>query len=44
LAADGAAGVARALELLRDEMRIAMSLSGHVSVKALTRDVVFRVE
>ncbi|MGH7354386.1 MAG: alpha-hydroxy acid oxidase [Candidatus Rokuibacteriota bacterium] len=44
LAADGADGVARTLELLRDEMRIAMALSGHVSVKALARDVVFRVE
>ena len=44
LAADGADGVARALELLRDEMRVAMALSGHVSIKALTREHAFRLE
>ena len=44
LAADGAAGVACALGILRRELRTAMGLSGQTSVKGLSPDLVFRVD
>ena len=44
LAADGAAGVACALDILRRELRTTMALSGQTSVKNLERDLVFRVD
>jgi isopentenyl diphosphate isomerase/L-lactate dehydrogenase-like FMN-dependent dehydrogenase len=44
LAVDGADGVAAALGLLRQELRIAMALCGQTSVKRLTPDCVFRVD
>jgi 4-hydroxymandelate oxidase len=44
LAADGAAGVACALGILRGELRTAMALSGQTSVKRLNRDLIFRVD
>jgi isopentenyl diphosphate isomerase/L-lactate dehydrogenase-like FMN-dependent dehydrogenase len=44
LAANGAAGVENVLGLLREELRIAMALSGHISIKRLTPDLVFPVE
>jgi len=44
LAADGAAGVACALDILRQELRTTMALSGQTSVKNLHRDLVFRVD
>jgi glycolate oxidase len=44
LAADGAAGVARALEILREEVRTTMGLSGRTKIADLTPDLVFRVE
>ena len=44
LAVDGADGVAAALGLLRQELRIAMALCGQTSVRRLTPDCVFRVE
>ncbi len=44
LAVDGADGVAAALGLLRQELRIAMALCGQTSVQRLPRDCVFRVE
>jgi isopentenyl diphosphate isomerase/L-lactate dehydrogenase-like FMN-dependent dehydrogenase len=44
LAADGAAGVACALGLLRRELRTSMALAGQTSVRGLTPDVVFRVD
>ena len=44
LAADGAAGVACALDILRRELRTTMALAGQTSVKGLDRDVVFRVD
>jgi 4-hydroxymandelate oxidase len=44
LAADGAAGVARVFELLREEIRTAMGLSGRTKLADLTRDTVFRVD
>jgi isopentenyl diphosphate isomerase/L-lactate dehydrogenase-like FMN-dependent dehydrogenase len=44
LAADGAAGVACALGILRTELRTTMALSGQTSVKGLGRDLVFRVD
>jgi 4-hydroxymandelate oxidase len=44
LAADGAAGVACALDILRGELRTTMALSGQTSVKNLERDLVFRVD
>jgi glycolate oxidase len=44
LAADGGAGVARVFELLREEMRIAMGLSGRTKLSDLTRETVFRVD
>jgi isopentenyl diphosphate isomerase/L-lactate dehydrogenase-like FMN-dependent dehydrogenase len=44
LAVDGADGVAAALALLRQELRIAMALCGQTSVQRLPRDCVFRVD
>ena len=44
LAADGAAGVACALDILRRELRTSMALAGQTSVRGLTRDAVFRVD
>jgi isopentenyl diphosphate isomerase/L-lactate dehydrogenase-like FMN-dependent dehydrogenase len=44
LAADGADGVACALDILRQELRTAMALSGQTSVKGLARDLVFRAD
>ena len=44
LAADGAAGVACALDILRRELRTTMALAGQTSVKNLDRDLVFRVD
>jgi len=44
LAAAGAAGVVRALELLREELRTTLGLCGQTSVRKLTRDLVVRVD
>ncbi len=44
LAVDGADGVAAALGLLRQELRIAMALCGQTSIQRLPCDCVFRVE
>ena len=44
LAADGAAGVACAMDILRRELRTSMALAGQTSVRGLTRDAVFRVD
>ncbi len=44
LAADGATGVACALDILRRELRTTMALAGQTSVKNLDRDLVFRVD
>jgi glycolate oxidase len=44
LAADGAAGVACALDLFREEIRTTMALCGQTSVRRLPRDLVFRVD
>jgi glycolate oxidase len=44
LAADGAAGVACALDILRRELRTTMALAGQTSVKNLDRDLIFRVD
>jgi isopentenyl diphosphate isomerase/L-lactate dehydrogenase-like FMN-dependent dehydrogenase len=44
LAAAGAVGVARALEILRAELRTTLALSGQTSVRKLCRDLVFRVD
>lgn len=44
LAADGADGVARALEILREEVRTTMGLCGRTRVGDLTPDLVFRVD
>jgi isopentenyl diphosphate isomerase/L-lactate dehydrogenase-like FMN-dependent dehydrogenase len=44
LAVDGADGVAAALDLLRQELRIAMALCGQTSIQRLPRDCVFRVD
>ncbi|MBI2217642.1 MAG: alpha-hydroxy-acid oxidizing protein [Candidatus Rokubacteria bacterium] len=44
LAAAGAPGVARALNLLREELWTAMGLSGQTSVTKLPRDLIFRVD
>jgi isopentenyl diphosphate isomerase/L-lactate dehydrogenase-like FMN-dependent dehydrogenase len=44
LGADGADGVARALQILREEVRTTMGLAGHTALKSLTRDQVFRVD
>ena len=44
LAADGADGVARTFEILREEMSTALALSGQTTVKGLKPDYVFRVD
>jgi len=44
LAADGAAGVTRALEILRHEVETAMGLCGRTKLAELTPDLVFRVD
>ena len=44
LAADGAAGVACAMDILRRELRTSLALAGQTSVRGLTRDAVFRVD
>jgi len=44
LAADGAAGVARTFEILRDEIRTTMGLAGHTKLADLTPDQIFRVD
>ena len=44
LAADGAAGVACALGILRRELRTAMGLSGQTSVKGLSRELIVRAD
>src|SRR5213080_432678 len=44
LAADGAAGVARAFEILREEVRTTMGLCGRTRIADLTPDLVFRVD
>jgi glycolate oxidase len=44
LAADGAAGVACALDIMRRELRTTMALAGQTSVKNLDRDLIFRVD
>ena len=40
LAVDGAAGVTAVLEMLRDELRLAMQLTGTPSVASITRSLV----
>ena len=44
LAADGAAGVACTLDILRRELRTSMALAGQTSIRGLTPDAVFRVD
>ena len=44
LAADGAAGVARVAEILREELSTTLALSGQTSIKGLKPDYVFRVD
>ena len=44
LAADGAAGVVATMDILRHELRTALALSGHTSVKGLSADAIFRVD
>src|SRR5437016_9824707 len=44
LAAAGAAGVARALEILREEVRTTMGLAGRTRIDDLTRALIFRVD
>jgi glycolate oxidase len=44
LAADGAAGVVATMEILRHELRTALALSGHTSVKGLSADAIFRAD
>jgi glycolate oxidase len=44
LAADGADGVARTFEILRDEIRTTMGLAGHTKIADLTSDQIFRVD
>ena len=44
LAADGAAGVACALDILRQELRTTMALCGQTSVKGLSPDLILRVD
>jgi L-lactate dehydrogenase (cytochrome) len=39
LAAGGEAGVARALEIIRDELRVTLALTGTTSVRAVSREV-----
>lgn len=44
LAADGAAGVASAFEILREEIRIAMALCGRTKIADLKPDLIFRAD
>jgi glycolate oxidase len=44
LAADGAAGVARAFEILRDEITTTMGLCGRTKISELTPDLIVRVD
>ena len=44
LAAGGGAGVARVMEILREELSTTLALSGQTSVKGLKPDYVFRVD
>jgi isopentenyl diphosphate isomerase/L-lactate dehydrogenase-like FMN-dependent dehydrogenase len=44
LAADGAAGVARAMEILRDEVRTSMGLCGRTKVADLKPDLIVRAD
>jgi glycolate oxidase len=44
LAADGAAGVARAMEILREELRTTMGLCGRTRIVDLKPDLVFRAD
>jgi isopentenyl diphosphate isomerase/L-lactate dehydrogenase-like FMN-dependent dehydrogenase len=44
LAADGAAGVARAFEILREEVRTTMGLCGRTKLADLTPDLISRVD
>jgi isopentenyl diphosphate isomerase/L-lactate dehydrogenase-like FMN-dependent dehydrogenase len=44
LAPHGAAGVACALDILRQELRTTMALAGQTNVKTLERNLVFRVD
>jgi isopentenyl diphosphate isomerase/L-lactate dehydrogenase-like FMN-dependent dehydrogenase len=44
LGADGAVGVANALQILRHEVQTAMGLCGRTNIASLTPDLVFRVD
>jgi 4-hydroxymandelate oxidase len=44
LAADGAAGVARVCEIMRDELSINMGLCGRTKLAELTPDLIFRAD
>ena len=44
LAADGAAGVARVCEIMRDELKINMGLCGRTKITDLTPDLIFRAD
>jgi isopentenyl diphosphate isomerase/L-lactate dehydrogenase-like FMN-dependent dehydrogenase len=44
LAADGAAGVARTFEIMRDEIRTTMGLCGRTKLSELTPDLIIRVD
>jgi len=44
LAADGAAGVARVCEIMRDELKINMGLCGRTRLKDLSPDLIFRAD
>jgi 4-hydroxymandelate oxidase len=44
LAADGADGVARVCEIMRDELQINMGLCGRTKLSELTPDLIFRAD
>ena len=44
LAADGAAGVARVCEIMRDELKINIGLCGRTKIADLTPDLIFRAD
>jgi isopentenyl diphosphate isomerase/L-lactate dehydrogenase-like FMN-dependent dehydrogenase len=44
LAADGADGVAAALDILRQELRTSLGLCGQTSVRNLQPDQIFKVD
>jgi isopentenyl diphosphate isomerase/L-lactate dehydrogenase-like FMN-dependent dehydrogenase len=44
LAADGADGVARVCEIMRDELQINMGLCGRTKISELTPDLIFRAD